>query len=145
MKTLYELLGVHPQATLIEIEKAYRRYLDAPVARNATGLLGRRRHARLRTMREAFLVLSSPARRQAYDHDIAVRGQRRAVARHAAGTALALLSLVAGLLLIGSGYYRIRQDQRHAEFEASKAMSGQHATLLVARHRQQDSAAQTRH
>lgn len=65
MNTLYDILGIGRQATQDQIERAYKERLDSLKAEeNADPKEGIKR---LRVTREAYLQLSSPAKRQSYD------------------------------------------------------------------------------
>ncbi|RJF97183.1 J domain-containing protein [Noviherbaspirillum saxi] len=100
MKTLYDLLGVAPQATHLDIEHGYRRHLSRHLLGNAGRPLRKKDQLRLQAMRNAYLVLSSPSRRQAYDRILAHQKQRRNRLFDIGGAILAVTSLVAGLAII---------------------------------------------
>jgi hypothetical protein len=55
-------------------------------------------------MRDAYLLLASPSRRRAYDHLLERRAQLRRRLSDAGGMVLAVLSLLAGIALIGGGW-----------------------------------------
>jgi curved DNA-binding protein CbpA len=79
MNTLYDLLGVSPDATLTQIELAFRRSLAAHLARN--GMQPGREQSHLQAIKAAYGVLSSPVRREFYDHKLnARRGQQGKIA-----------------------------------------------------------------
>jgi curved DNA-binding protein CbpA len=94
MKTLYDLLGVDHEATLADIAHNYRYLLSEQILRHGNQPMRRRDRMRLQKLREAFLLLSSPARRQAYDEQLQALRNARYRAVGAAKTALgALLDL----------------------------------------------------
>lgn len=105
MKTLYDLLGVSPRASLTELEAAYRRQLDAHL-RVAPPFRRRMGQRRMRALREAFLLLATPAQRAEYDRLLARRAQARQRRMRHARAALSACSLILGCALIGSAWYR---------------------------------------
>ena len=111
MKTLYDLLGVRRQATLIEIEQGYRRHLNRHRG-NKHRKPRKKDELRLQNVRHAFLLLSSPPRRETYDRELALREQRRDRMLDICGAILAVSSLLIGLALIGgSAYFRVEDTQ----------------------------------
>lgn len=106
MKTLYDLLGVRRQASHIEIELGYRRHLNRHLLGLGVRPLSKRAQQKLRTIRQAYLVLSSPGRRQAYDIDLTQREERRNRMLDIGGAILAVSSLVIGMgLIVASPYF----------------------------------------
>jgi curved DNA-binding protein CbpA len=106
MKTLYDLLDVRRQASHIEIELGYRRHLNRHLIGLGRRPLSKRVQQKLQTMRHAYLVLSSPGRRQAYDLDLMQREQRRNRMLDIGGAILAVSSLVIGMgLIVASPYF----------------------------------------
>lgn len=72
MNTLYDLLGVGPDATFAQIELGFRRSLEAH--RDPS-----RERGHLQAIKAAYGVLSSPVRREFYDHKLNARhGEKRA-------------------------------------------------------------------
>jgi curved DNA-binding protein CbpA len=65
MNTLYDILGIGRQATQAQIDTAYKERLNALKAEENTN--PKDGINRLRVIREAYLQLSSPTRRQSYD------------------------------------------------------------------------------
>ncbi|MFC7515142.1 hypothetical protein ACFQUU_09015 [Herbaspirillum sp. GCM10030257] len=100
MKTLYDLLGVSRQAKLIDIEHGYRRHLNRHLLGNGGRPLRKRDQMRLQSMRNAYLVLSSPSRRQGYDRALAAQEEKRNRMLDIGGAILAVASLVTGLIMI---------------------------------------------
>lgn len=106
MKTLYELLGVRRQASHIEIELGYRRHLNRHLLGLGMQPLSRRAKQKLQAVRQAYLVLSSPGRRQAYDLDLTQREQRRDRMLDIGGAIIAVSALVIGMgLIVASPYF----------------------------------------
>jgi DnaJ-class molecular chaperone len=104
MKTAYELLGVSRTATPSEIEYCYRFSLNAHIVECGNRRLSKRERAQVKAMRDAYLLLASPSRRRAYDHLLERRAQLRRRLSDAGGMVLAVLSLLAGIALIGGGW-----------------------------------------
>lgn len=105
MKTLYDLLNVRRQASHIEIELGYRRHLNRHLIGLGMRPLSKRTQQKLQTIRHAYLVLSSPGRRQAYDLDLMQQEQRRNRMLDIGGAILAVSSLVIGMGLIAASSY----------------------------------------
>jgi hypothetical protein len=106
MKTLYDLLGVRRQASHIEIELGYRRHLNRHLLGLGKRPLSKRAQLKLQTIRQAYLVLSSPGQRQAYDLNLMQREQRRNRLLDIGGAILAVSSLMIGMgLIVASPYF----------------------------------------
>jgi len=110
MKTAYELLDVPHTATPSEIEHSYRFTLNAHIVECGKRRLSKRERAQVKAMRAAYLLLASPSRRRAYDHQLERRMQLRRRLSKAGGMALAVMSLLAGIALI-VGAWPVRQSQ----------------------------------
>lgn len=134
MKTLYDLLGVRRQATLIEIEQGYRRHLNRHFAGNVRGKLRKKDQLRLQSVRNAFLLLSSPLRRQTYDRELTMREQRRDRMLDIGGVILAVTSLLTGLALIaGSAYVQVDDTQTVRQSQPGVAPPAQQSLPRQAR------------
>jgi len=105
MKTLYDLLDVSRQASISELGLAYRRQLELQM-RAARLPLGRAEQQRLRALREAFLLLSIPARRAEYDIQLEVRVQRQSRLLRRSVTLASAVLVVAGFAMIGGAWYQ---------------------------------------
>lgn len=106
MKTHYDLLGVRRRASHIEIELGYRRHLNRHLLGLGMRPLSKRAKQKLQTVRQAYLVLSSPGRREAYDLDLLQREQRRNRMLDIGGAVIAVSSLVIGMgLIVASPYF----------------------------------------
>lgn len=93
--TFYETLGVSRDATLVEIQRAYDRFVaDLPKAGTPPD------PRRERRIRDAWAVLSDPVQREAYDATLAAATQERARRKRGAALAVgsAVLALVAGIV-----------------------------------------------
>ncbi|MNR90904.1 Chaperone protein DnaJ [compost metagenome] len=124
MKTLYEVLGVSKQATLSDIEAAYRASLET-LAVEAPTLSADEREIREKVIREARSILSSPGRRAAYDEKM--RNKARAMDPVVESSPVPWLKIAAALLLIiGCFYiYQVRADKAEAELAALEAKKAQ--------------------
>ncbi|HEY8608659.1 MAG TPA: DnaJ domain-containing protein [Noviherbaspirillum sp.] len=119
MKTLYQVLGVRRQASLDEIEQPYRQHLNRHIASSNGRKLSKKDQQRLHSLRGAFLILSSPSRRQTYDRELADYEQRRNRLLDAGGALLAVASLLVGVLLLASGDW---VGEKPASAQAAKGM-----------------------
>lgn len=103
MKTLYDLLEVEAGATQSQIEQGYRRQLDRYLER-PQAIKSEHETRRMQNIREAYLLLCSPPKRQVYDQQLRLfqqAGKRvfnRANLWRAALAALGMLA-VAGVYL----------------------------------------------
>lgn len=68
-RSYYELLGLHPSASAIEIRRAYRE-LSKKYHPDTTTLATATAMAKFRDLNEAYAVISNPDRRLAYDREI---------------------------------------------------------------------------
>lgn len=118
MKTHYEMLGVDRQASIGDIAQRYRHHLSRHVVRNQNRLIRKKDQRRLQRMREAYLLLSSPSRRRAYDVQLARQERVRRRWREAAGMAACVLMLMIGALLMVRGY---RDFHEHDVLPATQA------------------------
>lgn len=109
MKTHYEVLDVDRQASIGDIAQRYRHHLSQHVASNQNRVIRKKDQRRLQRMREAYLLLSSPSRRRAYDVQLARQERVRRRWFEAAGLAGCVLMLLAGALLILRGYWRAHE------------------------------------
>jgi len=69
MKTLYDLLEVEAGATLAQIEQGYRRQLERYLER-PQAIKNDSETRRMQNIREAYLLLCSPQKRQVYDQQL---------------------------------------------------------------------------
>lgn len=104
MKTLYEVLGVDRQAAIADIAQRYRQHLNDHIAGKGKHPLSKRDQRRLQRMRDAYLLLSSPSRRRAYDQQLELQARERGRRIERAGVAFCIALLLGGMLLIGQGY-----------------------------------------
>lgn len=120
MKTLYEVLGVDRQAAIAEIAQRYRQHLNDHIAGKGKHPLSKRDQRRLQRMRDAYLLLSSPSRRRAYDLQLDLQSKERARVIERVGIAFCIALLLGGMLLIGQGY-RVAQKKSAVASNAAPA------------------------
>ena len=101
MKTHYDLLGVSRQASYREIGERYRELLAIHITLHGSRPACRKQQLRLRQMREAYLMLSSPTRRMVYDYELK-QSEAHRMRRFNIGTRLGTCLLMLGLLLIAA-------------------------------------------
>lgn len=92
-RTLYELLGVRPQATATEVRTGYRLELDALEAQRAS-LSAQDFNDKVQLLRVAFTTLNDPISRAGYDADLDAAA--KAAAALNVGGALATTASVSG-------------------------------------------------
>jgi curved DNA-binding protein CbpA len=68
-QTYYDLLGVHPSASAIEIRRAYRE-LSKKYHPDTTSLNTTMATVKFQTLNEAYAIISNPERRSIYDLEI---------------------------------------------------------------------------
>jgi curved DNA-binding protein CbpA len=114
MKTLYDLLGIERNATHVEIERGYRRSLDAYLANKGTGQPDQETR-RMQAAREAYLLLSTPTRRQVYDEQLRESMAARHMREHVPGVRRVSVALICTLLLGPGGgayyFYKVQHDK----------------------------------
>jgi hypothetical protein len=106
MKTLYDLLGVKPEATQMQIEEGYKRRLDHYLERQGIGKPDKETR-RMQTIREAYLLLCSPDRRQAYDQQLRLYQKARSQVSSRSHLVRAAL-LMAVVLALSAGVYMLK-------------------------------------
>lgn len=112
MKTLYDLLEVEAGATQAQIEQGYKRQLDRYLDRPQAGR-SEKDTRRMQNIREAYLLLCSPPKRQIYDQQLQMfrRAQKHVFNRNNLWRAgLATL----GVLAVAGGLYLLRGTQHLA-------------------------------
>lgn len=118
MKSLYDLLGIEPGATQAQIEQGYRQRLDHYIASQSKGKQDEETR-RIQMAREAYLLLCSPKRRQAYDQQLRLYEKARAqMARR--GSRRLLMWLTVAIIAMLAGIYGHRMWQRNAEMQAQQ-------------------------
>lgn len=135
MKTLYDLLGVDRHASFSEIEQSYRHSLNEHIAGNRSRRFGTKDQQRLKQMRQAYLLLSSPGKRLEYDLKLDQREHARLRMVERIGTAVGLVLLIAGLAIIAGSYYRQAHKDRPAVpavKPAADAATVQHGKTVLA-------------
>lgn len=129
MKTLYEVLRVDRQASITDIAQRYRHHLNRHVLNGQQRTVSKKDQRRLQEMREAYLLLTSPSRRRAYDQQIArlERARQRWTAR--IGISVCVAMLVAGAALIVHGYVQMQEKTLTAQVHTARADKAASETL----------------
>lgn len=132
MKTLYDLLGIGSQATLTQVEQGYKHSLDA--LKDDDSKSAAEGNMRLQAIREAYLVLSSPARRQAYDDKLKASQQAPYEIVESSGGSLKLIvPLIIAILAAGYFYCNGKvQEKARLELEVVKVKEEAKRAALTA-------------
>ncbi|HXA46885.1 MAG TPA: DnaJ domain-containing protein [Burkholderiaceae bacterium] len=103
MKTLYDLLGVNPDATHAQVEQGYKRCLDNYLARQGVGKPDEETR-RMQMIRDAYLLLCSPQRRQSYDQQLQLyeKARTQILSRSNRKFAIWLMIIV---MAVATGFY----------------------------------------
>jgi DnaJ-class molecular chaperone len=104
MKTLYDLLDVEAGATLAQIEQGYKRQLDHYLNRPQAGR-NEQETRRMQNIREAYLLLCSPQKRQIYDQQLRIFQQAKKRVFNRANLWRAGLAALGVLAVAGSLYF----------------------------------------
>lgn len=127
MTTLYDVLGIDKSASQEQIENAYRRKLES-LEKNSPDGMTEEHLNKAKASKEAYAILSVPAKRDAYDARIAAKLQPvKASAAHVADEpGFPWLKLIVGLVLIVGAvvYYRVdakKEETARIAMEAAKA------------------------
>ncbi|HEY0844763.1 MAG TPA: DnaJ domain-containing protein [Noviherbaspirillum sp.] len=123
MKTLYEVLGVDRQASITDIAQRYRHHLNQHVVNGHQRKISKRDQRRLQRMREAYLLLTSPSKRRAYDISLERTERARMRRMERAGIAACVVMLLAGGLLMVLGYLQVREKPSSEMVRAEKGGS----------------------
>lgn len=95
-RTLYELLGVRPQATATEVRTAYKLALDTLEANRAT-MPAQEFDDQVQLLRVAYTTLNDPISRAGYDADLETAARAAAAARPAGALATTPTSAASGV------------------------------------------------
>jgi curved DNA-binding protein CbpA len=123
MNTLYDVLGVSRQTNAGQIEQAYRSVMETLTG---TGEDLERDMIRAKAIKEAYAILSSPSRRQAYDEKLKLKEQVTYQIVEKPGTPWVSLALIGLVLAALVGYYKYHTHQVEVEriaLEAARAKS----------------------
>ena len=136
MNTLYDVLGISRQTTAAQIEQGYKFSMESLVGsgddKSPDEILGR-----AKAIKEAYAILSSSSRRQAYDDKLKLREQVSYTIVEKKGFPWGIVVMAAVLLTACFGYYKMQarkaEVQRIAfEVEKAKIESEQAAKLAEA-------------
>jgi curved DNA-binding protein CbpA len=137
MHTLYDVLGLGKHATDQQIEAGYQAQLDA-LKQGASRGSPDEDINQLKVIKEAYSILSSPQRRQAYDAKLCGAGRVPYTVMEAESPSsrkyLAILALVVAVL--GGFFYKAHLDKAKREqavLEAAKAQADAEKAELVAK------------
>lgn len=139
MRTLYDVLGVSSSASNEQIEAAYHFALNS-LGRNGASKSPEEEAIRAKAIKEAYAVLSTPMRRDAYDAKLRAR-QAPAVSSpvETDGLPWGKIAIALFVLLIGVVYaYKSQVDEAKAEterlaIEAAKAKADAEQAALQAK------------
>lgn len=116
MNTLYDILGLSRQATVAQIEQAYKFSMES-LASDDSNASPDDILARSRGIKEAYAVLSSPSRRQAYDEKLRLKERVSYEVVEKKSVPWLAIAAIAILSATGLGYYKI---QAHKQAEAQR-------------------------
>lgn len=121
MNTLYDVLGISSQTNATQIEQGYRSIM---ASLNGDGANYEQDMIRAKAIKEAYAILSSPARRQAYDEKLKLKEQVSYQVVETPGVPWGSLAAI-GLVLVASlGIYKYHAQKVELErvaLEAAKA------------------------
>jgi curved DNA-binding protein CbpA len=103
MKNPYQILGLDHRASYVDVEHQYHAVLTMHIAKHGARPLRKRDQQRLRAVRDAYLLLSSPSSRLAYDMDFRARENEAANRRRRMAGAAGIASLLLGAALLAGG------------------------------------------
>ena len=116
MNTLYDILGLSRQTTAAQIEQGYKFSMESLISEgdnySPEDIL-----VRSRSIKEAYAVLSSPSRRQAYDDKLKLKEQVSYEVVEKKNVPWLAIAMIAVLSVTGLGYYKV---QAHKAAEAQR-------------------------
>ncbi|MQR02146.1 DnaJ domain-containing protein [Glaciimonas soli] len=119
MNTLYDILGVSRQTTAAQIEQGYKFSMES-LKSDGDNKSTEEILAHSRAIKEAYAILSSSSRRQAYDDKLKLKEQTNyevVEKKDFPWGIAAIITVIALLLVAGLGYSKI---QAHKEAEAQR-------------------------
>lgn len=115
MTTLYDVLGLGRQASAAQVAQAYQASLESLVADSGHENY-ERDMIRAKAIREAYAILSSPARREAYDAKLRLKEQPPVYeVVEKPGVPWKAIAIGAAIVAAAAGYYKV--EARRAEVE----------------------------
>lgn len=120
MKNPYQILGLDSRASYVDVEHRYNAVLKAHIAKHGARPLHKRHQQRLQAVREAYLLLSSPSSRLAYDMDLRIRELETAKRRRRVAGMAGIASLLLGIVLVVGGVFHAL----HSNAMPSVSLSG---------------------
>jgi len=132
MKSLYDLLGIEPGATQAQIEQGYRQRLDHYIASQSKGKQDEETR-RIQMAREAYLLLCSPKRRQAYDQQLRLYEKARTqMARRGSRRFLMWVTVVILTMLAGIYGHRIWKHNMDMQAQQLQEQQAAHTAFTLA-------------
>ena len=116
MNTLYDLLGLSRQTTAAQIEQGYKFSMESLIS-DGDNYSPDEILVRSRGIKEAYAILSSPSRRQAYDDKLKLKEQITYEVVEKKNVPWLAILMIAILSMAGFGYYKM---QAHKEAEAQR-------------------------
>ena len=115
MNTLYDVLGISSQTNATQIEQGYRSIMASLIG---DGENVERDMIRAKAIKEAYAILSSPARRQAYDEKLRRKGQVSYEIVETPGVPWGTLATIGLALIVSFGIYKY--NAQRVELEQSR-------------------------
>ncbi|HYD60790.1 MAG TPA: DnaJ domain-containing protein [Noviherbaspirillum sp.] len=143
MKTLYDVLGVSRQASQEQLELAHKFCLDSLLSEKE-GEFGEDAILRAKAIKEAYAVLSSPARRQAYDAKLDARQPVVTYEVVESGNFPWLKVMFAAVLLLGGGMLYMNKVQNNKAEVERAALAAQKAKAEADREAKRAAAEEAR-
>jgi curved DNA-binding protein CbpA len=120
MTTLYDVLGLSRQADAAQVEHGYR-IMMAALTSDGGDVRYQQDMIRAKAIREAHAILSSPARRSAYDEKLRIKERINYEVVATPDTPWMKFAVLGVIVVLCLGYYKIRTRQMEVERVALEA------------------------